>query len=227
MEQTEELEVEVEVTKEVVTSEYITINNYKQFLKELGNRFADCEDDFFLKDHIKRLKGLGSPRINLGNTLKSLVEYLGVIGMIEWKIDKNEWNSIKDFLSIKMGSINCRINKVNNLVNKWAPVRFYFSMNVTTLPYCCGICEYGNFSFNEGTITDLDKVKYNLIIDLIRIHSSLNRRELTGAYNIINYFVGSKFNKALEEREDLTFIKEFTNPKTNKTLKTFIFNTTI
>lgn len=229
MEQIEELELEVETTQEVVKSEYITVDNYKQFLKELGNRFADCKDDFFLKNHTRRLKGLGSPRINLGNTIKSLVEYLSVIGMVECKIDKNEWNRVKDCTVVRVNNINCKLNNLNSILGKWTPVYSYFSVNVTMLPYCCGVCEYGNFSFAEGGkgIYDLDKIKYNLIMDLIRIHASLNKKEVTGAYNIINYFVGTKFTKALEERDDLTFIKEFTNPKTNKTLKTFIFNTTI
>jgi hypothetical protein len=93
--------------------------------------------------------------------------------------------------------------------------------NSNILPKCCGITEFGDFVINEE-----NKEKINIFLDIIKLRCHTNPK-IYGAYSIINYFVNTEFTKILEKRDDLTFIKEFKNPKTGATLKTFIFDNNI
>lgn len=213
--------------EEIVAITPIIESNYKDFLKELNNPLVDLDYTYLTTNHLERLKFYisGYP---FHIILDNIYQYLIVIGIIEWRKSKEQWKDIKSHnLKIYEGSFYCKFLSDYDSFN----VSYYYnvSFRATRLPYCCGVSEYGEFIFNalESISKELSILKYNLFIDLIRLHSMYYRKEMSGAYSMINYFVETEFDKVLSLREDITFIKKFTNPKTKTTLNTYIFDSQV
>lgn len=199
--------------------------DYKKILVELYNPLIKEYLNNPLKEHCERIKKLAKPITNIDNNIKSIIEILQVLCAIENDMSAEEFSNMKSYSSISNNTFYIKIK--NDTI--FSSHKYAIRIQCSILPYCCGISEYGNFMFNGKYALDsnLENTKYNLIIDLIRLHSMFHRKNVSGAYSIINYFVDTPFMKYLELRDDLTFIKKFTNPKTGATLKTFIFDSKI
>ncbi len=211
------------ITKENNTVEEIEVLSYNEELKKINNPLADKDLSYFLENHENRIQELKESKTSEEDIFNFLV--------ILTNIEQDKRYSIKDLPF--SGSLNTRTyrSSYTQLVipsGFSSPTRAYmFLYAASILPYCCGVTEFGNFNFYNYTKVDRNLV-FNLVIDLIRLSANNNRiGSGSGAVGLINYFVHLPFGDVLKKRDDLTFIKEFTNPKTTQTLKMYIFNTKI
>lgn len=182
-------------------------NKYSARLSEIKNYFADKTTDWLTTNHSDRVKELAK--------VQNIRDY--IYDFILRILDVPHSN-----LNYKGPSGRLRIKEQVQTFNDRAKL---VAVQKQDLPFCCGIQEWGNFLFNN--IEDNNPILYNLIIDWMRLESNLLMDNDMGAYSIVNYFIDTLFMDILEKRDDLTFIKEFTNPKTKATLKTFIFDNKI
>lgn len=211
--------METQELERVIAPKDNIYNSYREELNKIENPLYKEEINFFLTNHIERLRSL------IGHSRK-IFEFLKIIALSYGDLIENSiYNSIT--------SSTIRITSINNSRSyeypigevKIAPVNF-LGYKSSRAPYCCGWTEYGEFNFKEYRKEDKELV-FNLIIDLIRLSANECRSTHSGAVGMINYFVGTDFTRILENRDDLNFIKQFKNPKTNATLKCFIFDTLI
>lgn len=182
-------------------------NKYSARLSEIKNYFADKTTDWLTTNHGNRVKELAK--------VQNIRDYI--------------YDFILLILDIKHSNLNYKGPggrlKIKEKVQTYGAEAKLVELQRQDLPFCCGIQEWGNFLFNN--IEDNNPILYNLVIDWMRLESNLVLDNDMGAYSIVNYFTITPFASILEKRDDLTFIKEFTNPKTKATLQTFIFDNKI
>lgn len=194
-------------------------------LRVLESKFLDVPIDYFKTNALKRIKQL---RRSNKNSINEIFKYLLVLAFVEADMEISR-DSIRAFQDDRYRSNNSDTRSSIKLSRQglFGIVNYYFYSYLSSrLPYCCGVTEYGQFGFEKIIKVDQDLV-YNLVLDLIKLSANGCRTSHSGAVGIINYFIDTPFMNILESRDDLEFVKEFKNPKTNHTLKMFTFNTKI
>lgn len=201
------------------------INPYRTQLKEKENPFADKNLSYFLTDHNKRISQLGKTVKKTEESITYIDQFLEILSQTQQGNEEVDLSKMynKNLTNYRTGSRS--VSMFFNTV--WGVSRRYlYQYGSQRLPHCCGVCEYGGFVFDTFTKVE-EELVYNLMLDLIRLTANIERRQHSGAIGIINYFVGLPFMKVLNQRDDLSFTREFKNPKTGATLRMFIFNTKI
>lgn len=212
-------EVAVNVTNGIYS--LANIEEVVETNKEESNDLLKLDPKYFLENATNRLKKL--KRAGVKKSIDKIVKYLMILALTE---QNKEGATIKDFNSTNFSNrSNSSFIKLMIGNDRFFNEYFYI-YQANRMPFCCGVTEYGNFSFREIKLVDKDLV-FNLILDLIRLSASNKRALFSGALGVINYFINTPFMKVIENRDDLRFVEQFTNPKTSHKLKMFIFNTKI
>ena len=225
--------IELEEIGKVVEVEEESNNPYSKELSVKKNSLAGKDLNYFLTNHSKRLKVY--KKTPLGS-IQEVLDFLEVLTLKEQ--DETIEDSAKPLYGFNRINLRREGSDAQLMIKSpWGTVSktYFYRFQSRILPFCCGVCEYGQFTFSKFTKVE-DQLVYNLIIDLIRLMAHNNRTTHSGAVGMINTMVevtdekestNTEFILALEQRDDLTFVKQFTNPKTRHTLKMFVFDTQI
>ena len=202
--------IELEEIGKVVEVEEESNNPYSKELSVKKNSLAGKDLNYFLTNHSKRLKVY--KKTPLGS-IQEVLDFLEVLTLKEQ--DETIEDSAKPLYGFNRINLRREGSDAQLMIKSpWGTVSktYFYRFQSRILPFCCGVCEYGQFTFSKFTKVEDEK------------ESDEDKMLTTG---VINYFTNTEFILALEQRDDLTFVKQFTNPKTRHTLKMFVFDTQI
>lgn len=203
-------------------------NPYSKELGEVANLLAFRSLNYFYSNHKKRVLELSKIKTTTNSLsgIDLIQQFLKILVNIEQEKDVDTsklFNPVPTNFSLRGTQLNLYTTKygAGSVVTERL-----FNYTSQTLPYCCGVCEYGGFSYIKPSKVEI-KLVHNLILDLIKLTADRDRKDHTGAVGLINYFIDTDFMETLLNRDDLELVKAFQNPKTGKKLNMFLFDTKI